>query len=248
MSYSEFATLQDFWVRFETLLAKESERGAAVLVIIFIDGYIDRVLAEYANQPETLQAIPASLEESPRRIKTLYLKQLATSQQAEHLQLLRDVRNAFAHELEAHSFPAIAGLLGTSPELAGDAFRSLLQESSRLLGGLLYSRFEERRHALHAYSGIRMQAYRQIAEIDRQIYRASLTNREANRLTYTTEYGAQFVVGVEGDRLARIFAFTLDGREWVAVNDPGSGDDHELSAWVAALPIDQWGTVGTGYT
>jgi hypothetical protein len=207
------------------------------------------VLAEYANQPETIQTIPASLEKSPRRIRTLYLKRLATLEQAEHLQLLREVRNTFAHELEAHSFASVAVLLRTSPELAEDAFRSLLQEASWLLNGLLYTRLEERRKAHQTYSGIRLQAFRQIQEIDKQIYKATLTNREADKLTYTTEYGAQFVVGLEGDRLKQVFAFTLDGKEWVTVSDdPGSGDDYMLKTWVSELPIAQWGAVGFGFT
>jgi hypothetical protein len=246
MSYLEFVKLQDFNERFNWLLEKESERGAAVVVICFIDQYIDRVLAEYDDRNETLQVIPGSLAKSPRRLKKLYQRELATLEEVERLQLLRDVRNAFAHELEVDSFAAIAGMLGTAPELAGGAFRSLLQKCSSLLGGLLNTRYEGRRKAFWAYRNVRLQALRQIQEIDARIYTATLTNREGDKLTYTTSYGAQFCVGLDGERLAGVFAFTLDGSEWVTVNDSETGDDEFLRAWVAALPIDEWGTVGTG--
>lgn len=245
MSYTQIAKLDEFNNRFSLLLQKESERGSAVLVVCYIDQYTNRVLDEYHDRAELIQDLPESLKSSPGRLKRLFRKGLATLPEVERLQRLRDIRNVFAHELDAETFayPAVVAYLGTSPELAREAFRTLLAECSTVLGNLLYTPYLERHQAYLAYHRDRRYALQVLGGLDAGHMTAAVTEREDDSLTLETHTGHRFRVGNVGERPSRVREFSLAGSDWIAVNDPGTDDDVLLTRWIATRPLDEWGII-----
>ena len=99
-------------------------------------------------------------------IDRLQRKKLVSEEHAQQLQLVREIRNVFAHNLWAGSFvsPEIAELLKGISGPPREAFQSLFNTCASALYGLLHAKYQERRKAYWAEKMPRLQPLKYLRE------------------------------------------------------------------------------------
>jgi RNase adaptor protein for sRNA GlmZ degradation len=138
MSYTQLVKLERYVEEFDAMLEVASERESAIIAACFIDDITDSLVERYETAQLLHPPQAQKREEAGYVIKKfdrLRQQGMLTEQQSIQLQLLRDIRNTFAHNLQASTFgyPEIARLLSAGPGTPRVAFRALINESARLL-------------------------------------------------------------------------------------------------------------------
>ena len=239
MSYTQLVRLERYVEEFDALLEVESERGSAVIAACFIDEMTNSLVERYETAP--LLHPPQAKKKSQdgwiiTKFDTLRRQEVLTEQQAAQLQLLRNIRNEFAHTMRATTFayPEIARLLNAGAGTPREAFRALVDESSRLLYSLLYAKHEEARRAHRAHLTPRIVAAQVLARIASGETTPSFVSSEGNVSTYTADDGgAAFRVRIRDTHVVGILAFRI-GSEWHEVTPDESWDDAFLWTYTSA--------------
>lgn len=243
MSYTQLISLERYFEEFDALLAVESERGSAVIAACFIDDLTESLVERYDTAP--LQRPPQTKKYGEdgwlvSKLEKLRRQAVLTDQQSAQLQLLRNIRNTFAHNLRATAFayPEIARLLSAGAGTPREAFRALVADSAGALYSLLFAKYEEARQADWARRTPRITAAQILARIASGESTPSLVSSEGDVCTYTADDGcASFRVRIRDSQVVGILAFRI-GSEWHEVTPDQSWDDAFLSTYTsAAFPL-----------
>lgn len=200
MSYTQLVKLERYVEEFDSLLAVESERGTAVIAACFIDEMTGSLAARYENSsllhpPQTKKHGDAGWVVA--KFDRLRQQGVLTEEQSAQLQLLRNIRNTFAHDLRATTFayPEIARLLNAVAGTPRESFRALIDTSARLLYSLLYAKHEEARRAYWKQKTPRIVAAQVLARIASGETTPSFVSSDGDVSTYSAdEGGAAFLV------------------------------------------------------
>ena len=87
---------------------RESDRAAAVLAAAFLDELLERLLRRsFTNEDKAVEVLfrwPGPLSSFAGKISVAYAVGLISTQERHDLDLMRDIRNDFGHELQGLSF------------------------------------------------------------------------------------------------------------------------------------------------
>lgn len=128
--------------RFMRLVGKQDERAMVLSLATFIEDALGRLLLAYFRDckatRELVEGFSAPLGTLGSRIKVVYAVGLVTEEQFKDMEILRKVRNQFAHNWEGVSLERndIAAMVG---QLSGYSFSGARDQSAgkdRLLGTL----------------------------------------------------------------------------------------------------------------
>jgi hypothetical protein len=157
MSYIMYIQLHELLKEFDLLFADESNRGAAVVAACFIEDSVAEIFDMYSGTPLVLAARKdppkegsfAFLLESLRRMSVL------EASEVKDFQLVRAVRNKFAHVFRAAAFeyPCVRQLLekhagqGGVPTSLTDYFVGVVRNCLNAITRLKSQRYDEQRRA-----------------------------------------------------------------------------------------------------
>jgi len=141
-SVAKDETQLDSLNRFMRLVGKQDERAMVLSLATFIEDTLGRLLLAYFRDckatRELVEGFSAPLGTLGSRIKVVYAVGLVTEEQFKDMEILRKVRNQFAHNWEGVSLERndIAAMVG---QLSGYSFSGAPDQSAgkdRLLGTL----------------------------------------------------------------------------------------------------------------
>jgi hypothetical protein len=231
MSYTQMNRLERYVQEFDALLAVESERGSAVIASCFVEDIVDSLVERHETSPCLYPPQTAKYKEAGwvlRKFDKLRQQGVLTAQQSAQLQLLRDIRNVFAHNLRATAFeyPEIVKLLGGAAGTAREAFRALLDESASLLYGLLYEKHHEAHRAYLEHVAPRITGAQLLGRIASGELVPILVSHDGDIRTFSADDGgAGFRVLFRDSEAVRLLAFRL-GAEWYEIaSDEWWGDE-----------------------
>jgi hypothetical protein len=249
MSYIMYHQLERFVNRIVEIYDSDSPRGGGLVAALFVEELGDRLLEYYEPRQPTLPSRKRGKDSDwITKIDLLYRKQLITADQADRLDIMREIRNDFAHELDANTFEygPIARSLG-NPSDPKATFRLLFNECAFMLVGLIQHMYGEQKRSAWEYAEVRRNAFSILDEVNRGFRRARLENEGEGTRVYSTATGVQFRLGFDGKSLAGVRAFRL-GNDWIEVPvDGGIFEEERLAAWAASTASDIWGTTGSDY-
>jgi len=103
-TFAESNDFQGFLEEFQ----KENDRGAAIIGAAFLDEHLKQLLANFMvddpNEGKDLVSDTSPLGSFGARIRATYCLGLISREYFESLKLIKDVRNAFAHQLHGRTF------------------------------------------------------------------------------------------------------------------------------------------------
>jgi len=102
----ELAKLKDVAGFLKEFLREESDRAVAILGAVFLDGHLTQLVASFLVDDSTIvdKLLEGPLGTFASRISAAYCMGLITEHEHHDLQIIRAIRNKFAHELHGLSF------------------------------------------------------------------------------------------------------------------------------------------------